>query len=148
MSKAFTKEDDEAGFSAPPPTSPALPSGAIRLTTTGARILTTRLNTTEDSTIRSALARAQILPCVTDPARAALGVTVLVRDQTNTLHRYRLVTPEENLLLGEGCSISSPIGRSVLGAKVGDVCEVFVPRHTRSEEFEVLGLEGEQLHDR
>ena len=139
MSKAFTREDDDAGFTVPPSTSLSLPAGPLRLTASGARAAAARA---EAGPVREALARAEVLP-PTDaaPPRAALGVTVVVRDSHGAPHRYRLVPPEEHTLLGEGCSVASPIGRALLGAEVGEVREAVTPRG--AEELEVVALEGE-----
>lgn len=131
MSKAFTKEDDDAGF-APPPSaaSASVPEGPFRVTAAGARRLAPEL-----------LARAEVLPPQVEPARAALGVTVRVRTGDGEERAYRLVTAEEFALLGDGVSIGSPLGRALLGAEVGDVREVRAPKGR--EELEIVALEGE-----
>ncbi len=144
MSKAFTKEDDEGGFTAPASASLAVPAGALRLTSTGARELAARIGAAPDGAapLRDALARAEVLPPAAAPERAALGVTVVVRDGGDHERRYRLVSPEEHALLGEGCSVLSPLGRALLGATEGDAREVVTPRG--AEELEVVRLEGEE----
>jgi transcription elongation factor GreA len=133
MSKAFTKDDDDAGFAPPSSLRVGIPTSAFRLTSKGARLAAER-----DEQVRAAVAaHAEILPRVVAPERAALGVTVIVdRDR-----RYRLVSAEERALLGEGCSVDGPIGRALLGAAVGDTCEVALPRGI--EELEIVALEGE-----
>lgn len=140
MSKAFTREDDDAGFTPPPSAAPSIPAGPIRLTTTGAQVLAGREGASD--ALREALARAEVIPPTdSEPPRAALGVTVVVKDARALTRRYRLVTPEEHTLLGEGCSVASPMGRALLGAEVGEVREVTTPRG--AEELEVVALEGE-----
>jgi len=135
MSKAFTKEDDDTGFAQPPSaTSIAIPPGPFRLTATGLRLAAARAD--------EALSRAEVLPAVVDPARAALGVTVVVRDGQDAERRYRLVSPEERALVGDGCSVEGPVGRALLGAEVGDVREVALPGRA-PEELEIVALEGE-----
>lgn len=135
MSKAFTKEDDDTGFAEPDAAaSVAIPPGPFRLTATGLRLATPRAD--------PALARAEVLLAVVDPARAALGVTVVVRDEHDAERRYRLVSPEERALVGEGCSVDGPIGRALLGVEVGDVREVTLPGRV-PEELEIIALEGE-----
>jgi transcription elongation factor GreA len=142
VSKAFTKEEDEAGF-AQPSSSLAIPQGPFRITVTGAR----RASELADPRVKEALGRAEVLEPVKDPARAALGVTVRVRTDGGEEKAYRLVSAEEHsLLLGapQGntpASVEGPIGRALLGASVGDICEVSLPRGT--EELEVIALEGE-----
>src|SRR5262249_53014204 len=69
VSKAFTRENDDAGIE-PVPSSRAVPHGAFRLTREGAR----KLASDEDPLVREALRRAEIVE-VTEraPERAALG---------------------------------------------------------------------------
>jgi Transcription elongation factor, GreA/GreB, C-term len=130
MSKAFTKEDDDTGFSKPPSAaSLVVPTGPFRLTATGAKLL-------DDAThegMREAIGRAQVQAPVAAPTH--------VRDEDGGEHAYRLVTAEERGLVGEGCSLQSPIGRALLGARVGEVREVVTPRGTH--ELEVVALDGE-----
>ena len=141
MSKAFTKEDDAAGFAAPSSTL-AIPPGPFRLTATGARVAAEHA----DPRVREALARAETLEPVVCPERAALGVTVTARNDHGEERAYRLVSPEEVALLGTArpatvASVEGPIGRALLGARVGDVREVHLPRG--NEELEVIALSGE-----
>ncbi len=138
MSKAFTKEDDDAGVSLPLASSFVVPSGRFHVTSSGA----TLLEKNRDIRIRELLARADILPATpAHPERATLGVTVTVRGDDDKKKSVRLVTSEERGLTGVGCSIQSPLGRALLGKEIGDVCEVVTPRG--AEELEVIALEGE-----
>lgn len=143
MSKAFTKEDDSAGFAAPSSTL-SVPPGPFRITVTGAREAAAH----PDPRVREALARAETLQPVDRPERAALGVTVRVRNEDGEEKAYRLVPPEELALLGTTrrspvASVEAPVGRALLGAKVGDVREVVLPRG--KEELEIIALEGEPV---
>ncbi len=135
MSRAFTKEDDNASFDAPASSS-FHAAEPFHLTAAGAA----KLRSSNDPRLRDALALAELLPPVVTPERAALGVTVRVRDDHEKAHDYRLVSATERALLGEGCSVEGPIGRALLGARVGDVCEVNLPRGPT--ELEVVALEG------
>lgn len=138
MSKAFTKEDDDAGVALPGALSFVVPNGPFHITALGATIL--REN--KDIRVQEVLARADILPATPrHPERAMLGVTVHVKSDDGEAHAYRLVTSEERGLLGEGCSVQSPLGRALLGRKVGDVCEVTTPRG--KSELEIVKLVGE-----
>jgi transcription elongation GreA/GreB family factor len=135
VSKAFTKEDDDAGFSAPEASSTSIPNGPFRLTPAGAR----RLASATDPRVRAALARAEIVRPTADPDRAALGVVVHARVESGEERVYRLVSPEERALLDDGCSIHSPLGRALLGATVGEVRELDAPRG--HEDLEIVALE-------
>jgi transcription elongation factor GreA len=71
--------------------------------------------------------------------RAAIGSTVLVYDSTKEEEiEYKLVTSEESDVTKGLISTSSPIGRALMGKKVGDVIEVVTPAGKR--ELEVLKL--------
>jgi transcription elongation GreA/GreB family factor len=135
MSKAFTKEEDESGFTAP--ATLRGPTGPFHLTATGARKLA------QQPDAEALLARADVLaPQPAEPERAVLGVTVHVLAGVDEEPRaYRLVSAEEYALLGEGCSVQSPAGRALLGARVGEVRELRAPRG--AEELAIVALEGE-----
>ena len=71
--------------------------------------------------------------------RAALGSTVKVYDSTKDEEiEYKLVTSEESDVTKGLISTSSPIGRSLMGKKVGDTAIVVTP--TGKRELEVLSL--------
>jgi transcription elongation factor GreA len=71
--------------------------------------------------------------------RAALGSTLVVFDSTKDEEIvYKLVTSEESDVTKGMVSTTSPIGRSLMGKKVGDVTTVVTPGGTR--ELEVLNL--------
>jgi transcription elongation factor GreA len=71
--------------------------------------------------------------------RAALGSALVVFDSTKDeeIH-YKLVTSEESDVTKGMVSTTSPIGRSLMGKKVGDVTTVVTPGGTR--ELEILKL--------
>jgi len=76
--------------------------------------------------------------------RAALGSTLVVFDSTKDEEIvYKLVTSEESDVTKGMVSTTSPIGRSLMGKKVGDVTTVVTPGGTR--ELEVLKLTT--MHD-
>ncbi len=138
MNKAFTKEDEDVGVGETVAPSFIAPPGAFRISTRGAAALAASADVRQ----RDALARAEVMPAVpAGPIHAALGVTVHARASNGDARTYRLVTSEEQGLLGEGCSVHSPLGRALLGAEVGDTCEVVTPR--KKEKLKILSLEGE-----
>ena len=76
--------------------------------------------------------------------RAAIGSTILVYDSTKEEKiEYKLVTSEETDISKGLISTTSPIGRALMGKKVGDVSTVVTP--TGSRELEVLKLST--IHD-
>ena len=71
--------------------------------------------------------------------RTGLGSTVKVYDSTKEEEiAYKLVTSEESDVSKGLISTSSPIGRALIGKKVGDVATVVTPNGKR--EMEVLSL--------
>ena len=71
--------------------------------------------------------------------RAALGSTVKVYDSTKEEEiEFKLVTTEESDVAKGLISTSSPIGRALMGKKVGDSATVVTPAGNR--EMEVLNL--------
>lgn len=76
--------------------------------------------------------------------RVGLGSSVLVLDMNKDEEvRYKIVASEESDAANNRISTSSPIGRSLLGKKVGDEVTVAIPGGTR--QFEVLELTT--IHD-
>ncbi len=73
-----------------------------------------------------------------------LGSTVVLHDLGNDKKiEYNLVTSEETDVPNGKISTTSPIGRGLLGKRVGDVAEVRTP--TGEKEFEILKLTT--IHD-
>ena len=71
--------------------------------------------------------------------KVGFGATVTVFDSSkNEEIQYKLVTSEESDVAQGLISTTSPIGRSLLGKKVGDVATVVTPNGNR--ELEVLKL--------
>jgi transcription elongation factor GreA len=76
--------------------------------------------------------------------KAALGSTVKVYDSTKDEEiEYKLVTSEETDVTKGLISTTSPIGRALMGKKVGDSTVVVTPNGKR--ELEVLSLST--IHD-
>ncbi|MBN9617042.1 MAG: transcription elongation factor GreAB [Acidobacteriales bacterium 59-55] len=76
--------------------------------------------------------------------KVGFGATVTVFDSSkNEEIQYKLVTSEESDVAQGLISTTSPIGRSLLGKKVGDVATVVTPNGNR--ELEVLKLAT--IHD-
>lgn len=76
--------------------------------------------------------------------RAAYGSRVWVLDQAKSVQvEYKLVTTEEADASKGLISTTSPIGKALLGKKVGDEVKVVTPAGTK--EFEVVRLQT--IHD-
>jgi transcription elongation factor GreA len=76
--------------------------------------------------------------------KVAFGATIVVYDSTkNEELTYKLVTSEESDVSQGLISTTSPIGRALVGKKVGDVAIVITPNGKR--ELEVLKLTT--IHD-
>ena len=76
--------------------------------------------------------------------RVGLGSTVKVFDNTKDEEiEYRLVTSEESDVTQGKISTTSPIGRCLMGKKVGDSAEVVTPSGKR--ELEILKVQT--MHD-
>jgi transcription elongation factor GreA len=76
--------------------------------------------------------------------KAAFGSTIRVYDSTKEEEiEYKLVTSEESDVTKGLISTTSPIGRSLIGKKVGDTVIVVTPNGKR--ELEVLSLST--IHD-
>jgi len=72
--------------------------------------------------------------------RVAFGSKVIIYDvDRDTEVEYRLVTSEEADVSKGLISTTSPIGRGLMGRKVGDICRVGTPNGIR--EFEVRALQ-------
>ena len=71
--------------------------------------------------------------------KAALGSTLLVYDSTKAEEiTYKLVTSEESDVTKGLVSTTSPIGRALLGKKVGDMTTVITPAGSRELEVRKL----------
>ena len=76
--------------------------------------------------------------------QVGFGSTVTVFDSTKDLKiEYKLVTSEESDVSKGLISTTSPIGRSLVGKKIGDIATVITPNGKR--ELEVLKLST--IHD-
>jgi transcription elongation factor GreA len=72
--------------------------------------------------------------------RIGLGSKIVVLDLTKDIEiNYKLVTSEDANVNGGLISTSSPIGKALLGKKVGDVVKIQIPGGVR--EMEVLQLQ-------
>ncbi|NWG11900.1 MAG: transcription elongation factor GreA [Acidobacteria bacterium] len=71
--------------------------------------------------------------------RAAYGSKVVLYDyETDKEIAYRLVSPEESDVAAGLISITSPIGRSLIGKQLGEVVEIRTP--AGKKDFELRGL--------
>jgi transcription elongation factor GreA len=68
------------------------------------------------------------------------GSTVSYTDRTNNkAYSYRIVSPNEAKPAEGTLSVSSPVARALIGARVGDVVEVHTPRGVRELAIDSIG---------
>ena len=71
--------------------------------------------------------------------KVVFGSTVTVKDvQNGKEHRYTLVGPDEGDLKNGKISVQSPVGRALIGKRVGETVEVKTP--AKVVEYEVLNI--------
>lgn len=101
-------------------------------------ILEARIRAFEDQ-----LARAQVIdPSTIDSSTITFGAKVRLLDlETEVKISYQIVGDIESDLKQGKISISSPIGKALIGKASGDVVEVQTPRGVR--EFEILEINYE-----
>ena len=89
------------------------------------------------SEIEDILIRARIMDdSVIAPDEALLGAKVKVMDkETSEEFVYMLVSEEESDFSENKISFTSPVGKALLGHKVGDVVEISVPAGTINYEI-------------
>ncbi len=126
MSKAFTKEDDTPlERSTRTRTTPGLPPGAPNyMTADGAKRLRAELANSDGE---RAAEIARILVSVTiverpveTPEAVVIGAKVQLRDAGGKMKSFRIVGVDEQYFEPDWVSWTSPIGRSLLGAEVGE----------------------------
>jgi transcription elongation factor GreA len=91
--------------------------------------------------LESKLATARIMSDVNMPlGKALLGTTVLLRDcKTGEEIRYKLVSELESDFAEDKISVSSPVGKGLLGHKEAETVEIKVPAGTLK--YEILKIE-------
>jgi transcription elongation factor GreB len=96
--------------------------------------------------LRAQLERAQLVPIesgtVKEIADVRFGATVVIEDEAGNQHQYRIVGDDEADAAAGDISWASPLARSLLGARVGDV--VIWRRPAGAVEIEVAGIRYDQ----
>ena len=122
MSKAFTREDDDAGFTlevSRPSTRDRRVAGPV--TALGARLARERAGF-------EAVARAPVAPPPQDTGAAALGAELRVRSRGGVERLVFIASVDEIGLVPHAASATSPLARTLMGSRAGDVVEVDGPR--------------------
>jgi transcription elongation factor GreA len=90
--------------------------------------------------LKDKLARAEVIDCSkVSEEKAVFGTVVSLLDMDNEEEvSYQLLGPEESDVKSGSISVLSPLGRSILGKKVGD--EVIVKTPGGRREFEVVEI--------
>jgi len=159
MSKAFTREDDDAGFTLDP--ARARPRIATPVTALGARLareraeaIAVRLETERaagsdpgaeelralqaERERMGALASARIAAPPEDAGVAAFGARVRLRSTTGRERVAFIASADEVGLVPHAATATSPFASALLGARAGEVVEIDGPRGP--EEFVVVDV--------
>lgn len=93
------------------------------------------------------LASVEVIEALTEVTEVCLGARVKIRNlDFDQLREYMLVTEQEAHLEDEYLSVQSPLGKSLLGHKVGDTVIFDAPAGKRK--FLILELCGSNGHDK
>jgi transcription elongation factor GreA len=94
-----------------------------------------RISELEDTLIQAQIIDEDAMP----KDEALLGATVKVKDQSSGFeYDYVLVSEEESDFENDRISISSPVGKALLGHKVGDIVDIQVPAGTLK--YEIINI--------
>ena len=93
--------------------------------------------------LKTKIALAEVIdPSKINQSKVAFGARVKVLDiTTDTEHSFVLVGPEEADVRNGKISLSSPVGRSLIGKEVGDTVTIKAPAKTM--EYEILEINFE-----
>ncbi|MFQ5952175.1 MAG: transcription elongation factor GreA [Candidatus Omnitrophota bacterium] len=99
------------------------------------------LNEKRIAEMENTLSRAQIIESKAGKRdKVVLGTSVKVRDETSGEEfTYMLVSEEESDFEANKISASSPVGKALMGGKVGDVVEIQVP--AGALQYKILNIE-------
>ena len=137
MSKAFTREDDDAGFTLTPSSVASLPAWVSARAASAAREKLSQDGLADADAARlHAILSAPVVPSA-GGAAVAVGAEVRVRGPRGERTVVLTSAAEVGLVPG-AVSTGAPLGRALLGAVVGD--EVEVPSATAAETYEVLAV--------
>ena len=89
--------------------------------------------------LRSILATAEVMKESREFDTAELGATVTIKDNENSIDRYRLVSPAEANPMEGKISVQSPLGKAIAGKKSGETVVVNAPDCIFS--VEILSIE-------
>lgn len=91
--------------------------------------------------LKDKLSRAEVIDCSTvDCDRVIFGTIVTLIDlDTDDEVRYQLLGPEEVDVSNGKISVVSPMGKAIIGKRIGDEVEVRTPGGLR--QFEVMNIE-------
>jgi len=90
--------------------------------------------------IENKIANAQVVdPSMMSTEKVVFGVLVTVFDlESEEEVRYQIVGADEADVSAFRISVTSPVARSLIGKKIGDLVQVVIPRGTR--EFEIIDI--------
>jgi transcription elongation GreA/GreB family factor len=145
MSKAFTRDDDDASFELASRVlvvkGPVTSMGA-RLAAERIQEITSRLASETDASARAvlemeraratALAAAPVAPRPAHEDKVSFGAEVRFRDLDGGERIAMLTSADEIGLVPHAASLTSPVARALLGARAGDEVEFHGPRGSES----------------
>lgn len=93
--------------------------------------------------LKSKLARADVIdPSKINQTKAAFGAKVKVLDvEADEEYEFTLVGPEEADVKSGKISLTSPVGRALIGKEVGDTAVIKAPARTIEYEIEEISFE-------
>lgn len=80
-----------------------------------------------------------------EAGRVYFGAWVSVEDEEGEVHRYQLVGPDEFDAAAQRISVDSPVGRALMGKRLGD--EVSVSRPKGDTLYTILKIEYDGLEE-
>jgi transcription elongation factor GreB len=143
MSRAFMKDHEDA----PEPVIVRERREPHPVTPSGLRRLQAELAAAEDARLRGELeeriASAILAEPPADPGVVAFGATVTVKGASRSDQSFTIVSEEEVDIASGKINVTSPLGETLLGARVGDTVDWHRPAGDRK--LTVLGIHYDAL---
>lgn len=96
-------------------------------------------NETRISELEHILGNVEIIKTQKSGSKVVLGVTVHLKSETGTEKKFQVVGTVEADPLNGKISDESPIGRALLGKKLGETVEIILPSETSTYTIAAIG---------